>query len=126
MPLYMYQASYSAEAIKTLVNNPQDRSGAAKVAIEANGGTMVGAWMAFGQDDIVVIADMPDDESMAGGGFCSNRSWRDYRRPNYQATGNVDRSGRDGKGENGAGNLQSTKLSSEPRGESLSLRGSKR
>ena len=69
MPLYMYQASYSAEAIKTLVNNPQDRSGAAKAAIEANGGTMVGAWMAFGQDDIVVIADMPDDESMAGVAF---------------------------------------------------------
>ena len=69
MSLYMYQASYSAEAIKTLVSNPQDRSGAAKGAIEANGGTMVGAWMAFGQDDIVVIADMPGDESMAGVAF---------------------------------------------------------
>ena len=69
MPLYMYQASYSAEATKTLVNNPQDRSGAAKVAIESNGGTMMGAWMAFVQDDIVVIADMPDDESMAGVAF---------------------------------------------------------
>ncbi len=44
MPLYMYQASYSAEAIKTLVNNPQDRSGAAKVAIEANGGCLDGVW----------------------------------------------------------------------------------
>ncbi|MEK9786376.1 MAG: GYD domain-containing protein [Gammaproteobacteria bacterium] len=66
MPHYMYQASYSPEAIKTLVNNPQDRTGAAKAAIEANGGTMVGAWMAFGGDDLVVIADMPDDASMAG------------------------------------------------------------
>jgi len=62
----MYQASYSPEAIKALVNNPQDRTGAAKAAIEANGGTMVGAWMAFGGDDLVVIADMPDDASMAG------------------------------------------------------------
>ena len=42
MPHYMYQASYSPEAIKTLVNNPQDRTGAAKAAIEANGGTMIG------------------------------------------------------------------------------------
>ncbi|MGA1457314.1 MAG: GYD domain-containing protein [Arenicellales bacterium] len=66
MPHYMYQASYSPEAIKALVNNPQDRTGAAKAAIEANGGTMVGAWMAFGGDDLVVIADMPDDASMAG------------------------------------------------------------
>ena len=27
---------------------------------------MIGAWMAFGEDDLLVIADMPDDESMAG------------------------------------------------------------
>jgi len=66
MPHYMYQASYSPEAIKTLVNNPQDRTGAAKAAIEANGGTMIGAWMAFGGDDLVAIADMPDDASRAG------------------------------------------------------------
>jgi|TARA_Y100000758_G_scaffold138347_1_gene97886 uncharacterized protein with GYD domain len=62
----MYQASYSGDAIKALVNNPQDRTGAARAAIEANGGTMIGAWMAFGEDDLLVIADMPDDESMAG------------------------------------------------------------
>ena len=66
MSVYMYQASYSAEALKALVNNPQDRTGAARAAIEANGGTMIGAWMAFGEDDLLVIADMPDDESMAG------------------------------------------------------------
>ena len=66
MSAYMYQASYSGDAIKALVNNPQDRTGAARAAIEANGGTMIGAWMAFGEDDLLVIADMPDDESMAG------------------------------------------------------------
>ena len=66
MPAYLYQASYSGEAIKALVNNPQDRSGAARAAIEANGGAMIGAWMAFGEDDLIVIADLPDDESMAG------------------------------------------------------------
>ncbi len=65
MSVYMYQASYSVEAIKSLINNPRDRSGAARAAIEANGGTMIGAWMAFGESDVVVIAEMPDDESMA-------------------------------------------------------------
>ena len=65
MSCYLYQASYSGAAIKTLVENPQDRTGAAKAAIEANGGTMIGAWMAFGSDDLVVVADMPDDASMA-------------------------------------------------------------
>ncbi len=66
MSVYMYQASYSGDALKALVKNPQDRTGAARAAIEANGGTMIGAWMAFGEDDLLVIADMPDDESMAG------------------------------------------------------------
>ena len=66
MSVYMYQASYSGDAIKALVNNPQDRTGAARAAIEANGGTMIGAWMAFGEDDLLVIADMPDDEAMVG------------------------------------------------------------
>ena len=66
MSVFMYQASYSRDAIKALVSNPQDRTGAARAAIEANGGTMIGAWMAFGEDDLLVIADMPDDESMAG------------------------------------------------------------
>ena len=42
MSVYMYQASYSGDAIKALVNNPQDRTGAAQAAIEANGGTMIG------------------------------------------------------------------------------------
>ena len=66
MPMYMYTASYSIDAIRTLVKNPQDRTGAAQAAIEANAGSMIGAWMAFGEDDLIVIADMPDDESMAG------------------------------------------------------------
>ena len=65
MSVFMFQGSYSAEAIKSLIANPTDRSGAARAVIEANGGTMVGAWMAFGESDVIVIAEMPDDESMA-------------------------------------------------------------
>jgi|TARA_B100000959_G_scaffold264668_1_gene305392 uncharacterized protein with GYD domain len=66
MPAYLYQGSYSSDALRALVTNPEDRSVAARAVIEANGGTMTGCWMAFGEDDIIVIADMPDDESMAG------------------------------------------------------------
>ena len=66
MPVYMYQATYSGESIKSLVQNPQDRTAVVKAVIEGNGGTLIGCWMCFGEYDIVVIADMPDDESMAG------------------------------------------------------------
>ncbi len=65
MSVYMYQASYSAEAIKALIDNPQDRTNVARTVIESNGGTMIGAWMAFGESDLVAIVEMPDDESMA-------------------------------------------------------------
>ena len=40
MPMYMYQASYSIDAIRALVENPQDRTGAAQAAIETNGGSI--------------------------------------------------------------------------------------
>ena len=69
MSVYMYQASYSAEAIKSLIDNPQDRTSAVRALIEGNGGTLIGAWMAFGESDIVVIAEMPDNESMAAVSF---------------------------------------------------------
>ncbi len=65
MSVYMYQASYSAAAIKALIANPEDRSGVVRAVIEANGGTMIGAWMSFGENDVVIIAEMPGDESMA-------------------------------------------------------------
>ena len=66
MPCYLYQASYTGAAIKTLVGNPQDRTGPARAVIEANRGTIIGTRMALGSDDLVVVADIPDDASMAG------------------------------------------------------------
>ncbi len=65
MAMYMYQAAYSRDAITNLVNNPQNRTDAIKKVCESMGGTMIGCWMTFGEDDILVIADMPNDEAMA-------------------------------------------------------------
>jgi len=66
MPLYMYLGAYTRDAVKALVDHPQDRSHAVGAAVEAHGGTLTGFWMAFGEDDCVLICEMPDDESMAG------------------------------------------------------------
>ena len=66
MSVYMYQGVYSKESIRALVDNPQDRTNAVNAVVEANGGKLIGCWMAFGEYDILVIADMPNDESMAG------------------------------------------------------------
>ena len=41
MPLYMYQLSYTPEAVAALVREPQDRIEAVRPAIEALGGKLV-------------------------------------------------------------------------------------
>ena len=66
MSVYMYQGTYSKDAISALVENPQNRTAAVKSVVEANGGELIGCWMAFGEYDLVAIADMPNDEAMAG------------------------------------------------------------
>ena len=43
MPLYMYQLSYTPEAVAALVREPQDRAEAVRPAIEALGGKLVAA-----------------------------------------------------------------------------------
>ena len=48
-----------------LVKNPQNRSEVVRKSIENLGGKLVGAWMAFGDHDVVFIVDMPDTISAA-------------------------------------------------------------
>ena len=79
MALYMFKASYTSQAIKTMVDNPQGRSGMISKACEAFGGNMIGMYMAFGDDDAIVIAEVPNDVSaaaisaqVASGGACSS------------------------------------------------------
>jgi uncharacterized protein with GYD domain len=66
MALYMYQASYTAESWAAQLKNPQNRVDAVgKAACEAVGGKLIGGWYCFGEYDLVIIADVPDDESMS-------------------------------------------------------------
>lgn len=61
MPYYMFQASYGSDAWKTLVNNPQDRGKEVGKLIESVGGKLHSAFVTFGDYDIAVIAELPDD-----------------------------------------------------------------
>jgi uncharacterized protein with GYD domain len=65
MPSYLVQASYTAEAIAALVKNPQNRAEVVRKSVEGMGGKMVGGWMSFGDQDVVLIVDMPDSVSAA-------------------------------------------------------------
>lgn len=65
MPHYMIQVAYTAEAWANLVKNPQDRIKAVTPAVEKLGGKVEVGYLAFGEYDIVVIVEMPDNASAA-------------------------------------------------------------
>ena len=64
MPYYMFQGRYATQAIKAMVENPQDREAAARALVEAAGGKMHSFFFCFGQEDVVAILEFPDDTSM--------------------------------------------------------------
>ena len=65
MPIYMYQAAYSAESWAAQVKAPENRVEATgRRLCEAAGGKLLGGWYCFGDYDFVIIADMPGNEAM--------------------------------------------------------------
>ena len=65
MPYYMLQAAYTPEAWAAMVNKPQNRLDAVRPVIEKLGGKIEGGWLAFGEHDIVLICQMPNNASAA-------------------------------------------------------------
>lgn len=63
MSFYMFQWRYKEAALKAMVQHPQDRSEAARAAIEAYGGKLHHFFFAFGEFDGVAISEFPDTES---------------------------------------------------------------
>jgi uncharacterized protein with GYD domain len=79
MPHYLIQVAYSQEAWEALVKQPQDRIEAVRPVIERAGGKISSAYFAFGDYDVVLIAELPDNTSaagiamaFAGGGACKS------------------------------------------------------
>ncbi len=65
MPLYLGRFSYTTDAMKALLDDPQDRSAAAREVAESLGGKLVGFWFAFGEFDGVFLMEAPDNASAA-------------------------------------------------------------
>lgn len=79
MPHYLHQVAYSREGWSALLANPQNRIEAVRPAIEKLGGKIEAAWFSFGDYDVIVIAQLPDNVSaaaiamaFAGGGACKS------------------------------------------------------
>jgi uncharacterized protein with GYD domain len=65
MPHYLIQVAYNSQGVAALVNEPQDRIEKVRPAIEALGGRLECAYYAFGEHDIVLTVEMPDNTKAA-------------------------------------------------------------
>jgi uncharacterized protein with GYD domain len=76
MPIYMLQGAYTPESWAAQLKNPQNRlETVGRQVVEAVGGRLIGGWYSFGEYDLVVIAEMPNNQAttalslaMAAGG----------------------------------------------------------
>jgi uncharacterized protein with GYD domain len=65
MARYLFQAAYTSEAWAAQVQHPQNRIDVIRPVIERLGGRIECAYLAFGDYDVMVIAEMPDHVSAA-------------------------------------------------------------
>jgi uncharacterized protein with GYD domain len=79
MPFFLHQASYTPEALARLIANPQDRFEAIRKPVEKLGGKIKDSFFTFGDHDVMLITEMPDNVSaaaiavaFAGGGAVKN------------------------------------------------------
>lgn len=66
MPKYLIQANYVGEGVKGILKEGgTSRRAAAEKLVKSLGGTVEAFYFAFGETDVYVIADLPDNVSMA-------------------------------------------------------------
>ena len=76
---YLGRFSYTTDGLKGLLNQPEDRSAAARDVADSLGGKLLGFWYAFGEFDGVFLMEAPDNASavalamaVGAGGAVSN------------------------------------------------------
>ena len=65
MPHYLLQASYTSGAVSGLIGSPEDRSAMIRALVEGIGGRVEAYYYAFGDYDIILIVELPDNVTMA-------------------------------------------------------------
>jgi uncharacterized protein with GYD domain len=65
MPLYLYQAAYTPDSLAAQISEPKDRIEVVKPAFEAVGGKILAAGYPFGEFDVLVVFEAPDDTAAA-------------------------------------------------------------
>lgn len=65
MACYLFQCAYTPEALATLIKKPQDRIEVVRKLIEKLGGKVIGGWFCFGEYDVCLVSELPDNVSAA-------------------------------------------------------------
>jgi uncharacterized protein with GYD domain len=73
MPKYLVQASYTPEGLQGVrKEGGTARRTATRTLIEGLGGQMESFYFAFGTDDVIIVADLPDNRTAAAVGLAVN------------------------------------------------------
>jgi len=65
MPIYISRGRFTADAVKGMVNKPENREKAVSNLFESMGGRLIGWYLTFGPRDWLVIGEFPDDKAAA-------------------------------------------------------------
>lgn len=79
MDYFLLQGAYSTESWKSLINNPVNRVEAVKPVVEKLGGKIETAFFAFGEYDVVLILQMPDNVTAAAFSLAATGTFKSSR-----------------------------------------------
>ncbi|GIW05287.1 MAG: hypothetical protein KatS3mg060_0092 [Dehalococcoidia bacterium] len=65
MAYYMIQVAYSKEAWAALIKKPHNRMERLYAPLDRMEGRVIGSWLSFGDYDLVMILDLPDNAAAA-------------------------------------------------------------
>ena len=75
MPKYLVQASYVGEGLKGLLKEGgSSRRATVEALVKAMGGTLESFYYAFGEDDVLGVADFPDNATATAFSLAVNAS----------------------------------------------------
>ena len=74
MAKYALMGGYTADAWAKMIENPASREGPVRKLVESVGGKLDQVFWSFGEDDFLVIVDVPDDLSVAAASVAAGSS----------------------------------------------------
>ena len=79
MPHFLHQVTYTNASWGALISHPQNRMEVVGKAVEKLGGKIISGYFTFGDYDVMVVTEMPDNVAaaglsiaLAGGGACKS------------------------------------------------------